>query len=154
MATFDSIQPGIPGGPAKSQHDLRNLAREHAHEALALALVIRVLQSPKAAPRARIAAVRTLLERGWGEGLQDQVRMHRHDALKVLLGIMNDSSASLRTRLAAADTLLDFGGNESRSRAIPAVSHDRQRWLDELKEIQSQLTAGRPVIERPGTTRN
>lgn len=152
MATFDSVQPGIPGGPARSQHDLRNLAREHTPDALGL--IIKVLTSPKAAPRARIAAARTLLERGWGDRLQEQVRPHRLDALKALLGIMNDSGASLRTRLAAAEVLLDFAGNESRLPTMPAVPHDRQRWLDELKEIQAQFTGARPAIERPGSTRN
>jgi hypothetical protein len=152
MATFDSIQPGKPGAPTRTQHDLRSLAREHAPEALAL--IIKVLTSARATPQARIAAARTLLERGWGESLQEQVRPHRHEALKTLLEIMHDTGASLRTRLVAAEVLLDFGGNESRSRGVPAVMYDRQRWLDELKEIQSQLAAGRPVIERPGSTRN
>lgn len=149
MAEFDSIFSGIPGGPARTtQHELRNLAREHAPEALAL--VIRVLSSPRATPHARIAAARTLLERGWGESLREQARPHRHDALAALLGIMNDAKVSLRTRVAAADALLDYAGGEARARTVAPVLPERQRWLDELKEIQEQFSAGRPTtIARP-----
>ncbi len=154
MAKFESIQPGSLGGPARSQHDLRNLAREHAQEALAL--ILKVLNHPKATPQARIAAARSILERGWGEGLHEQVRPYRHEALKALYNIMNDAGASLRTRLAAADALLDFGGGESRTRVVSTMtmSHNTQRWLDELREIQAQFSADRPTPDRPGSTRN
>ena len=150
MADFDSIFSGNNGGPARTtQHELRNLAREHAPEALAL--VIRVLSSPRATPHARIAAARTLLERGWGESLREQARPHRHEALATLLGIMNDAKVSLRTRIAAADALLDYAGGEARTRTVSApVLPERQRWLDELKEIQEQFAAGRPTtVDRP-----
>jgi len=148
MADFDSIFSGNNGGPARTtQHDLRNLAREHAPEALALA--IRVLSSPRATPHARIAAARTLLERGWGEGLREQARPHRHEALATLLGIMNDAKVSLRTRIAAADALLDYAGGEAKARTVSPILPERQRWLDELKEIQEQFAAGRPTFDRP-----
>lgn len=153
MAKFESMQSGSLGGPTNSLHDLRNLAREHVPEALAL--VIKVLNHPRATPQARIAAARTLLERGWGESLQDQVRPRQHDALVALLGIMSDTGASMRTRLAAAEVLLDFGGSEPQARLTPAPSsHNTQRWLEELKQIQEQFAAGRPAAERPGSTRN
>ncbi len=148
MADFDSIFSGNNGGPARTtQHDLRNLAREHAPEALALA--IRVLSGPRATPHARIAAARTLLERGWGEGLREQARPHRHEALATLLGIMNDVKVSLRTRIAAADALLDYAGGEAKARTVSPILPERQRWLDELKEIQEQFAAGRPTFDRP-----
>ena len=150
MAKFESIHPGGPSSSAaKTEHDLRNAAREHAGDALAL--IIRVLGSPRATPQARIAAARTLLERGWGESLQEEVRAHRQAALETLLSIMNHAGTSLRTRLAAADALLDFGGGEARTRAVPTAPPDRQRWLDELKEIQDQFATGRPKFDRPGT---
>jgi hypothetical protein len=140
MMKFESGQSGSSSSTAKSQHDLRNLAREHAQAALSL--IIKVLGNPRALPQARIAAARSLLERGWGEALQEDVRLHRHDALKVLLGVMNDSGISLRTRLAAADVLLDYGGGEARPHVIPTVARNTQRWLDEIREIRAQFTAG------------
>lgn len=152
MAKFDSIQSGSSSGPAKSQHDLRNLAREHAQDALDL--IIKVQTNPRATPQARIAAARSLLERGWGESLLERVRPHRHDAVRTLLTIMNDTGASLRTRLAAADVLLDFAGGESRTPVSPTVSHDRERWLDEIREIQAQFASDRSAPDRPSTTRN
>jgi len=147
MTKFDSIPPGNLGGPSSTQHDLRNLAREHTSDALAL--IIKVLNSPRATPQARIAAARTLLERGWGESMQEQVRPHRQEALTTLLGIMNDARVSLRSRLVAADVLLDYAGGESRARVVPTAPPDRQRWLDELKEIQEQFAGGRPTFDRP-----
>jgi len=142
---FESVQPGSSSSTAKSQHDLRNLAREHAQAALSL--IVKVLGNPRALPQARIAAARSLLERGWGDGLLEEVRAHRHDALKVLLAVMNDSSISLRTRLAAADVLLDFGGGESRTYAVPTVARNTQRWLDEIREIRAQFAAGQPSAD-------
>ena len=151
MTKFDSIRPGTLGAPTRSQLDLRNVAREHAQEALAL--IVKVLNSPRATPQARIAAARSLLERGWGESLQDQVRPHWQEALDALLSIMNDTGASLRTRLVAADALLDYAGGESRKRvSLPITAQNTQRWLDELKEIQEQFASGRPSFERPSTT--
>jgi hypothetical protein len=151
MTKFDSIRPGTLGVPTKSQNDLRNVAREHAQEALAL--IVKVLNSPRATPQTRIAAARSLLERTWGESLLEAVRPHRQDALNALLGIMNDTGASLRTRLVAADALLDYAGGESRVRvSVPVTAHNTQRWLDELKEIQEQFAAGRPTFDRPSTT--
>jgi len=151
MAKFESIHPGgASSSAAKSQHDLRNQAREHARDALGL--VIKVLGNPRATPQARIAAARTLLERGWGDSLQEEVRPHRQAALDTLVGIMNHAGTSLRTRLAAADALLDFGGGEARARVIPTLpAPDRQQWLDELKEIREQFTVGRPTMDRPET---
>ena len=67
---------------------------------------------------------------------------------------MYDTGASLRTRLAAAEVLLDFGTNESRTRVTATVSHERERWLDELREIRAQFAADRPALERPGSTPN
>ena len=98
-------------------------------------------------PQARIAAARSLLERGWGEDMLEQVRTHRHDALKVLIAVMNDTSISVRTRLIAADVLLDYGGGESRSRAVPTVARNTQRWLDEIREIRAQFAAGQPTVD-------
>lgn len=142
---FESVQPGSSSNAAKSQHDLRNLAREHAQAALSL--IIKVLGNPRAMPQARIAAARSLLERGWGEDMLEQVRTHRHDALKVLIAVMNDTSISVRTRLIAADVLLDYGGGESRSRAVPTVARNTQRWLDEIREIRAQFAAGQPTVD-------
>jgi hypothetical protein len=153
MTKFDSLRPGTLGAPTKGQHDLRNVAREHAQEALAL--IVKVLNSPRATPQARIAAARSLLERSWGESLLEQVRPHRQDALDTLLGIMNDTGASLRTRLVAADVLLEYGGSEARARVSPTVAiplPNAQRWLDELKEIQEQFAAGRSTVDRPATS--
>ena len=150
MAKFESIHPGGPSSPAaQSQHDLRNQAREHARDALGL--IIKVLSNPRATPQARIAAARALLERGWGETLHEEVRPYRQAALDALLGIMNHAGTSLRTRLAAADALLDFGGGEARTRAVPTLPNDRQRWLDELKEIREQFAIDRPMADRPST---
>jgi hypothetical protein len=145
MMKFESVQPGSPSSTAKSQHDLRNLAREHAQAALSL--IIKVLGNARAMPQARIAAARSVLERGWGEDMQEQIRAHRLDALKVLIGVMNDTSISVRTRLIAADVLLDYGGGESRSRAVPTVARNTQRWLDEIREIRAQFAAGQPSID-------
>jgi hypothetical protein len=151
MTKFDSIRPGTLGALTKSQHDLRNVAREHAQEALGL--IVKVLNSPRATPQARIAAARSILERSWGESLQEHVRPHRQDALDALMSIMNDTGASLRTRLVAADALLDYAGGESRVRVtVPITAHNTQRWLDELKEIQEQFAGGRPAFDRPSTT--
>jgi hypothetical protein len=145
MMKFESGQSGSPSSTAKSQHDLRNLAREHAQAALSL--IVKVLGNPRALPQARIAAARSLLERGWGEDLQEDVRLHRHDALKVLISVMNDTGISLRSRLAAADVLLDYGGGESRTRAVPTVARNTQRWLDEIREIRAQFAAGQPSVD-------
>jgi hypothetical protein len=145
MMKFETGQSGIPSTTAKNQHELRNLAREHAQAALSL--IVKVVGSPRALPQARIAAARSLLERGWGEDLVEQVRSHRHDALKVLIGIMNDTGISLRTRLAAADILLDYGGGESKTHTIPTVARNTQRWLDEIREIRAQFAAGQPTID-------
>lgn len=145
MMKFEPVQPGNSSSTAKSQHDLRNLARAHAQAALSL--IIKVLGNPKALPQARIAAARSLLERGWGEDLLEDVRLHRHDALNVLLGVMNDRGISLRTRLAAADVLLDYGGGEARPHVIPTVARNTQRWLDEIREIRAQFTAGQPSAD-------
>ena len=142
MTKFDSLLPGNLGSP--TQHDLRNAAREHVPDALAL--IIKVLDSPRATPQARIAAARSLLERGWGDTLVVRVRPHREEALGALLDVMNDAKVSLRTRLVAADVLLDYAGSEA---GEPAVVSGRQRWLDELREIQKQLAAGRPTFDRP-----
>jgi hypothetical protein len=145
MMKFESGQSGNSSSTAKSQHDLRNLAREQAHAALAL--IIKVLGNPKAVPQARIAAARSLLERGWGDDLQEDVRLHRHDALKVLIGVMNDSGISLQTRLAAADILLDYGGGESKPHVVPTVARNTQRWLDEIREIRAQFAADQPSVD-------
>jgi hypothetical protein len=151
MTKFDSIRPGTLGAPTKSQHDLRNVAREHAQEALAL--IVKVLNSPRATPQARIAAARSILERSWGESLLEQARSHGKEALDALMSIMNDAEASLRTRLVAADALLDYAGGETRVRMnMPISTHNTQRWLDELKEIQEQFAAGRQTFDRPSTT--
>jgi hypothetical protein len=150
MTKLDSIRHGTLGTPTSSPHDLRNVARGHAQEALKL--IVKVLNSPRATPQARVAAARSLLERSWGETLQEQARSHWQDALNVLVNIVNDSGASLRTRLIAADALLDYAGSESKARVSPPItSHSAQRWLDELEEIREQFTAARPTFDRPST---
>jgi len=57
-------QSANPGGRPKGHGDLRELARQHAPDALAV--LVRVMNDPAASPGARVTAACALLDRGYG----------------------------------------------------------------------------------------
>lgn len=61
------FQPGVsgnPGGRPKEVREVKVLARERT--ASAIEVLTKIMEDPKAAPAARVAACRELLDRGYG----------------------------------------------------------------------------------------
>jgi hypothetical protein len=53
---------------AKTPTEIRSLARSHTEKALNV--LVGIMEQPDAPPAARVAAVNSLLDRGWGKPVQ------------------------------------------------------------------------------------
>ncbi len=62
---FQRGQSGNPGGRPKIVAGVRELARQHAKEAIGT--LAGIMRDPRAPAAARIAAANALLDRGWGK---------------------------------------------------------------------------------------
>ena len=62
---FKPGQSGNPGGKPKALKDVIALARQHTP--MAIAALVEIIQTADRYPAARVAAINTLLDRGWGK---------------------------------------------------------------------------------------
>lgn len=105
---FTAGQSGNPGGRPRLPDDVRSLARSYTREAIMTAAEI--MQNPEETGTARMTAVNTLLDRGWGKPAQ-------HLTLDTL-GDLSD--ADLRAELAAAVAELRQGGLDAEDHGLAA----------------------------------
>ena len=74
-------QSGNPGGRPRAEIHVRDLAREHTAEALAV--MVEVMRNKKAPATARLGAAQGLIDRAWGKPAQTIVGDDEADPVRI-----------------------------------------------------------------------
>jgi hypothetical protein len=105
---FAPGQSGNPGGRPRVPDDVKQLARGYTREAIETAAEI--MRNPEETGTARMSAINTILDRGWGKAPQ-------HVTVDSLEGM---SDAELRAELAAAIAEVRQGGLDAEDHGLAA----------------------------------
>lgn len=110
LKPFQPGQSGNPGGRPRLPDDVKALARSYTREAIETATEI--MRDPEQTGTARMSAINTILDRGWGKAPQH-----------ITVDTMGDlTDAELRAELAAAVAELRHVGLDPEGEGPPARS--------------------------------